>query len=76
MDLSKNNTSYCVNLLAKFNDNHFETRIKIYNKTIHPLFAPERVFKTMGIGTKPFLLGSMFFSENDETKQRNRADED
>ena len=48
-------TSNCIQLRNK------KQRVKIYNKTIHPLFASESVFKKIGMGGRPFFLSSSFF---------------
>ena len=31
-----------------------DRRVKIYNKTVNPLFSPESVFKKIGIGSSAF----------------------
>ena len=36
-------------------------RIKLYNKTLHPLFAPESVYKKIGMGGRQFFMSSSFF---------------
>jgi hypothetical protein len=37
-------------------------RLKLYNKTIHPLFAAESVSKRIGMGGKQFFQSSQFFN--------------
>jgi hypothetical protein len=41
--------------------NVVERRVKIYNKTLHPLFAAEAVHKKIGMGTKAFFHSSSKF---------------
>ena len=56
--LKYHSTSYCLQLRKEEDENE---RIKIYNKTLHPLFAPESVQKKIGMGGKAFFLSSTFF---------------
>jgi hypothetical protein len=48
-------TSTCIQLSTK------NERVKLYNKTLHPLFACESVFKKIGMGGRQFFLSSSAF---------------
>ena len=50
-------TSLSINLDAGDNQ-----RLKLYNKTIHPLFASDSVSKRIGMGGKQFFQSSQFFN--------------
>jgi hypothetical protein len=38
-----------------------DRRLKIYNKTVHPLFASDSVSKKIGMGAKQFFQSSYYF---------------
>ena len=47
--------------------------IKVYNKTLHPLFACSSVKQTIGMGASPFFHGSAdSFNKNCEAKDTSR----
>jgi hypothetical protein len=58
-------TSLSVNLDAGTN-----RRLKLYNKTIHPLFATESVGKRIGMGGKQFFQSSNFFNSRVQASEK------
>ena len=71
--------STCIHL-TDMNKDKFDQRkannsehIKVYNKTLHPLFACSSVKQTIGMGASPFFHGSAYyFNKNCEAKDTSR----